>query len=204
VWSASQNLATEPALETFDNIARRFRPFAGRLWRVVADGADPVEGGRKPGRWNDGACSIIDTSADAMGACAEIHFHLSEGGRRPVGGERCRLFELRGDLVRALVIGSPGELAALGIDAADFGMLDYEEREREYAKTRPLARAAYLHGAQALVVPSARWSCPNVIVFADRVSPDALALSADLGLVDWDLWESRRAAGTPPRDRVAV
>src|SRR3954451_913020 len=111
-----------PALAPLLDLDRlRPRPFSHPVWRIAAEGVDPLQASREPGRWDTGSFDIIDTSLDPAGAHAEKHYHLSEGGRRTPVSSACRLYEIEVNLGRALVVDKVGDLAALGIDPATFG-----------------------------------------------------------------------------------
>jgi len=162
--------------------------FAGPVWRVVRDDHDPLMCSAVGGRWDDGTFEVLYTSAAGDGAIAEMWFHLSRG--QPVIPSRVsyRLFELRVEIDRVLKFANLDAIAGLGVKTSRYGALSHADRHREYPRTQEIAETARFVGFDGLVVPNARWQCPNVIIFCDRVPPDAIKVVRDHGLVDWDRW----------------
>jgi len=72
-------------------------------------------------------------------------------------------------------------LAGLGVDIDRY-------RSREYGRTQEIADAALFLGFSGLVVPSARWDCPNLVVFTEKIEPGQLTLVGSPNRVDWDVW----------------
>jgi RES domain-containing protein len=73
-------------------------------------------------------------------------------------------------------------LEKLGVETASY-------HEREYRKTQDIADAAFFLGFDGLIVPSARWACPNAVLFTERIPPAALALQAtEEKPVNWGEW----------------
>jgi hypothetical protein len=71
-----------------------------------------------------------------------------------------------------------------GVDAARYQSFDY-------AATQALAAAAHFLEFDGLIVPSARHSSANLVVFMDReAAPSLEILTTDL--VDWSAWKRRR------------
>lgn len=165
--------------------------FSGTVWRVVRDGRDVLEGSAYGGRWDDGTFDVLYTSEKADGAIAELYFHLSRG--QPVIPSKVayRLHELRVTMPRALRLPDREALAGLGVDMARYGGLSYFERVQEYPRPQEIAECAHFVGFDGLIVPSARFACMNVIVFCDRVGPDALEAVRDHGPVSWSDWRGR-------------
>jgi RES domain-containing protein len=174
------------ALET----APRVR-FDDAVWRVVRADRDPLRGAAARGRWDDGTFDVLYTAAEADGACAEMHFHIARG--QPVFPSRIafKLYALRARLERALSLADLGALARLGVDERRFGALEYVRRGEEYGRSQEIAEVVRFLDFDGLIVPSARWPCSNVVLFTDRVPPDALRVEADHGVVDWSAWKAR-------------
>jgi RES domain-containing protein len=162
--------------------------FAGRAWRVVRDGCDPVQCSAVGGRWDDRTFDVLYTSTRADGAIAEMHFHLARGQPVIPSQVRYRLFELDVRLASCLHFASLEALNSLGLQTATFGQLSYAEREQEYPRTQGIAEAAYFLGRDGLIVPSARAGYPNLIVFCDPAGSEAFEVVKDHGLIDWDKW----------------
>lgn len=162
--------------------------FKGTLWRVVRDGRDVLQGSSAGGRWDDGTFDVLYTSERADGAVAEMYFHLSRGQPVMPSKGAWHLHELRVTLSRALRLADLAALSALGVDTARYGLLSYQEREQEYPRPQEIAETAHFLGFDGLIVPNARFACQNVVVFCDRVPPDALEAVRNHGAIRWDQW----------------
>lgn len=165
--------------------------FDGPVWRVVRAGRDPVSGSSPGGRWDDGSFDVLYTSAEATGALAETYFHLTRGQPVFPSVMEFRLFELRVALDRALRLADMAALESLGVGAAEYGTLDYARRQEEYRRTQEISEVAHFLNFDGLIVPSAQWACANVVLFTDRVPPDALRLAGEPETVDWAAWERK-------------
>ena len=68
--------------------------------------------------------------------------------------------------------------------------------DRDYRRTQDISDAAYFLGFDGLVVPSARWSCANAVLFTDRTAPAALEVEAtDRDPVNWSEWRKGHRGG---------
>lgn len=162
--------------------------FEGTVWRVVRKGRSPVDCARAGGRWDDGTFDVLYTSQQRDGAIAEMYFHLGRG--QPVFPSRVEygVHELDVTVDRALQLVDLDALQRLGLDTSRYGQLSYDRAGDEYPRSQDIAEAAHFLEFDGLVVPSARWNCMNVILFCDRVPPDAMEIAADHGLIDWSGW----------------
>ena len=88
------------------------------------------------------------------------------------------------------------ELAERGVDIDKY-------RSREYGRTQEIADAALFLGFSALVVPSARWECPNLVVFTEKIEPGQLTLVGSPNLVDWEEWREQLRRITRARSEGA-
>ncbi|MDC7788663.1 RES family NAD+ phosphorylase [Rhodoplanes sp. TEM] len=169
-------------LDAVDALARE--PFEGETWRIVREGRDPCLGGASLSRWCNGRFEVLYTALDRDGAGAEIHALLSS---QPVFPSRPRWFahRLRITGVRTLHIADMAMRARLGVDVDRWG-------ERDYGRTQDIADAAHFLGFDGLVAPSARWSCANLMLFTDRLAPDAITVVAsEPEPIDWMAWRLR-------------
>jgi RES domain-containing protein len=166
-------------------------PLQGTVWRVVREGRDVLQGSSYGGRWDDGTFDVLYTSRMADGAIAEMYFHLSRG--QPVIPSKVayHLYEIRAALQRAANLADLAALAALGVDTSRYGALSYLERVQEYPRPQEIAETAYFVGFDGLIVPNARFDCLNVVLFCDRVPPEAIEVVRDHGVVRWDVWRKR-------------
>ena len=162
--------------------------FDGTLWRVVRSDRDVLSCSSYGGRWDDGRFDVLYTSQEANGALAERYFHLARG--QPVIPSRVSytLFEVHAALANALRLVDLSALANFGVETARFGSLSYQDRAQEYPSTQQFAEAVHFIGFDGLIVPNARWACLYVVLFCDRVPPEALEVARDHGMVDWAAW----------------
>jgi RES domain-containing protein len=165
-----------------------FEPFAGTVYRVVRDGRDPVQCSAVGGRWDDRTFDVLYTSTRADGALADMYFHLSRGQPVIPSQVRYRLHELKVTLTSCVRIPSVDALGPLALKTAVFGQLSYFEREQEYPRSQEIAEAAYFHGRDGLIVPSARSEHPNIVVFCDPAGLGAREVVRDGGVIQWEDW----------------
>jgi len=163
-------------------------PFQGKVWRVVREGRDPRQCSAAGGRWDDGTFDVLYTSMERDGALAEMYFHLLRG--QPVFPSKVRytLHELSVSLAAILRFADLTALAALGVDTARYGQLSYAGRVQEYPRTQEVGEVAHFLDCDGITIPSARWTCGNIVVFCGRADPGAVQLVADHGLIDWAQW----------------
>ena len=162
-------------------------PYAGRVWRSVREGRDPLACWRVGGRWDDGTLDVLYTSETRTAAVAERRFHLYQGQPLPPSKVRYELYKLKVSLLAVVHFPDLDSLAAIGFDVGSFGQLSYVEREREYPRSQEIAEACAFLGADGLLVPSAREkSSNNLIVFCEQDSPIAMSVVANHGYVEFD------------------
>ncbi len=164
-------------------------PFEGTVWRVVREGRDPCQCSAPGGRWDDGSFDVLYTSLTREGALAEIYFHLLRG--QPVFPTKVQfaLFELKVTLAGVLHFPKLSDLAKLELNTSRYGQLSYADRTQEYLRTQEIAEVARFLDCDGLTVPCARWPCANLVLFCDRLSPDAIEVVKDHGLIDWASWQ---------------
>ena len=165
--------------------------FEGSVWRVVRGDRDPLRSSSPGGRWDDGTFDVLYTSLEADGALAEMYFHIMRG--QPIFPSQMvfRLHELHVELYRVLELAETTALSALGVDVGRYGSLQYARKQKEYPRLQDIGEAAHFLDFDGLIAPSARWNCQNLVVFTDRVAPDALSIAHEHGPVDWDDWRRR-------------
>jgi RES domain-containing protein len=168
-------------LDALDSCPRE--EFQGSAWRIVRDGRDPLLGNPTGARWDPGTFDVLYAALAREGALAEIHFHLS---RQPVFPSKVR-FHLHELSVRAeglLHLPDISALERLGVEREKLS-------ELLYARTQEIGDAAQFLGFAGMIVPSARWSGRNLVLFTERLDPDALAVRTQ-ELVDWAAWRRAR------------
>lgn len=124
--------------------------------------------------------SVLYGAADRDGAIAEINFHLSRGQSVFPSRMRHDLFELAVKTRQTLVLADMEKLKRLGVD-------DSRYRELLYTRTQEIGAAAAFLGFDGLIVPSARWSCQNIILFLDAINLEEVR-SISVQPIDWVAW----------------
>jgi RES domain-containing protein len=165
--------------------------FIGSVWRVVREGRDPLQCSAVGGRWDDRSFDVLYTAATGDGAVAEMYFHLSRGQPVVPSQVRYRLFELSVKLATCIRFPTLEKLTALGLQTSAFGQLSYMERHQEYPRTQEIAEVAHFLGRDGLIVPSARSSAENVIIYCDHVTPDCLEVIKNHNIIRWDAWRQK-------------
>ena len=162
--------------------------YDGAVWRVVRSGRDPLQCSSYGGRWDDRTFDVLYAAQMADGAVAEMYFHLSRG--QPVFPSKVSYqpFEIGADIDGLLEFPTLQALQDIGVNTSRYGALSYDERAQEYPRTQELAEAVHFIGANGLLVPNARWSCLNLVVFCDRIRPDSLEIISDHGPTVWEAW----------------
>ena len=162
--------------------------FDGVAWRVTWATRDALAGGTGGGRWhppND--FEVLYASLEKNGAMAEVYHHLSKA---PVfSSSHVKMNRLRVHAERTLVFKDVGSLESVGVDGDNF-------RRGDTSRTREIGAAARFLDMDGLIVPSARWPCPNLVLFLDRLTDPETLEVLDSREVNWPAW--REAAR--PRD----
>jgi RES domain len=187
--TASLRARDSALIDAIESLAGK--PYRGRIWRVVREGKHVLTPSAAGGRWDDGTFDVLYTSEVADGAAAEMYFHLSRG--QPVLPSKVayHLHEIRVRAERTLHLKDLDTIAQLGVDTSRYGALSYNDRHQEYPRTQEVGEAAHFIGFDALVVPNARWQAMNVVVFHDRLSPEAWEVVKDHGPIDWRAWQGK-------------
>jgi len=175
-------------LELLDALeAHKGVPYEGDVWRIVRDERDPLQGYPAGARWDPGTFDVIYTSLAREGALEEIHFHLT---RQPVFPSKIRsvLHSISVRTKHTLRLADIEAVEALGVSRETYASLSY-------ARSQEIGDAAAFLGFDAILAPSARWQCQNLVIFTDRFQPTDLAVT-DSEPVDWDAWRKMR---TPRR-----
>lgn len=164
-----------------DAIDTAGKAFSGNVWRIVRKGRDPLKGSTLNGRWSGGDFSVLYTSCECDGALAEVGFRLS---LEPIWPSRIEhvLCEISVECSKVLDLRELGTLARLGVDVERYRSLDY-------TVTSKIAAAASFLEFDAILVPCARFSCKNLVIFSERPNQIEIVSSNP---VDWDEWRSRQ------------
>jgi hypothetical protein len=164
--------------------AHRREPVDAEVWRAVRDGRDPVLGSQSLSRWCDGTFDVLYTSSERDGAIAEIHSLLS---LQPVFPSKMRWFahKLKVSCAATLKLADLPTLARLGVDTDRYA-------DRDYARTQPIADAAYFLGFDGLIAPNARWPSLNLVLFTEQIASVRIeVVSRDDEPIDWDRQRKR-------------
>jgi RES domain-containing protein len=158
------------------------KSFERTVWRVARKGRDPLRGAIAAGRWNAiGEMEVLYTSTEKDGALAEVGYRLSLEPIWPSKIEH-QIHQISVKADNALRFNELAELERLGVDVAKYESF-------EYTMTQAIAAAAHFLQFDALLVPSARHTAPNIVLFLDRIqAPPELISSEEL---DWDRWRAR-------------
>lgn len=158
--------------------------FSGETWRVTAKGRDAPRGSTAGGRWSPpGEFEVLYTSLARAGALAEIGYRLS---LEPVWPSRLE-YELHRITARtnnSLRFADVSSLSTLGVDVRRYASF-------EYSATQAIAAAAFFLDFDGLIVPSARSTELNLVIFMEKLGiGEQLKLEASEP-VDWPAWRSR-------------
>jgi hypothetical protein len=171
------------ALEKFDP-----EPFDSDVWRVARKGRDPLTGSSANGRWGaPGELEVLNTRQQRDGALAEVGYRLS---LEPVWPSliQHQIHILAVKAERTLRLVDMSDLGNLGVDISRYETF-------EYGATQAIAAAAHFLEFDGMLLPSARFACPNLVLFTDRVSHAGhleLVSSED---VDWPGWRRKKRRG---------
>lgn len=155
-------------LELVDALDRLERTsFDGNAWRVVSDGRDPIDPSRAGGRWDLGSTDVLYTSLERDGAIAELAYYMSLLPIKP-SRKKYACHELRVKLSSVICVPTIAELVDLGVDMKRY-------YERLYERTAEIGDAAAFLGCNGLIIPSARSTALNLVIFIESIAVSDLA-----------------------------
>ena len=153
--------------------------FEGDVFRATRLNFEPLAFSTGGGRWApDGQLSVLYTSLARDGALAEIAFHW--GQLTPLPSKKAALHRL-GVKTRKTLRLRRIDLESLDLDLERFGNLAYR-------RTQEIGAVVSYLGRDALIVPSARWDCDNLILFNDNQTDDGDLLLLGSAEVEWQAW----------------
>jgi hypothetical protein len=82
------------------------------------------------------------------------------------------------ELRRVLQVSHMGELEGLGVDTRRYGTTQYE-------RTHALSAAAQFLEYEGMLVPSARFSTLNLVIFLDQLAADSTLSVLHSSAIDW-------------------
>jgi RES domain-containing protein len=142
----------------------RFERIEAEVYRATPVNADPTAASTNGGRWStpsdgDPGVAALYTAYEKDGAIAEVASYLAV--LTPLPGPRLiKVTRLAITTTRTVRL-SRSELEALEVDFSLYGA-------RDYRRTQQIGAALAFLDIDGLIAPSARWSCDNLVVFADN------------------------------------
>ena len=172
---APRDLMLLDRLEEFQGVK-----YSGPAWRVAKEGLDPTQGYSSGSRWDPGTFDVLYTSLEASGAISEMRFHLSS---QPVFPSKVKyeLSELKVGTNNTLKLFDTELFDRLNVSKETYSTFDY-------GRTQEIGDAAQFLGFDGLIVPSARSSAQNLVLFSDKFGPENIALVASQTIV-WEDWD---------------
>jgi hypothetical protein len=156
--------------------------FDGEVFRTTRLGLDPLTGSFAGGRWAPrDTTQVLYTSVERDGALAEIAFHLTQ--LSPPPSKPIMVHRLR-TTTRATVRLLRADLEVLGVDGAGYESMNY-------GRTQAIGAAVGFLGCDGLIVPSARWSCENLVMFLDNHRLHQVLEVEQSEEVDWLAWAKK-------------
>jgi len=164
--------------------SRPSEAFSGETWRVTAKGRDALRASTAGGRWSPpNEFEVLYTSLARAGALAEIGYRLA---LEPVWPSRLE-HELHRIMARtnsSLRFADVSSLSTLGVDVRRYANFDY-------SVTQAIAAAAFFLDFDGLIVPSARSTELNLVIFTEKLDVGERLTVAASEPVDWSAWRTQ-------------
>jgi RES domain-containing protein len=166
--------------ELLDFLAgRRAESISATVYRATRLGLEPTTPSRAGGRWMPrDSFSVLYTSFERDGALAEISFHL--GMMFPVPRKPIAIHTLTARARKAIRI-TKEDFPALQVDPALYGNIDYK-------RTEVIGDAIGFLEFDAIIVPSARWHCENLVLIQDHQEIESFPDRVATEEVEWFEW----------------
>jgi hypothetical protein len=149
------------------------------VFRATRQGLDPLTGSYAGGRWAPrDSIQVLYTSREQEGATAEIAFHLAQLTPRP--SKPMMIHRLR-VTTRSTIRLLRADFAELGVDSANYESVSYR-------RTQEIGAAVAFLECDGLIVPSARWTCENLVIFMDNHRLQETLEREHSEIVDWIGW----------------
>ena len=129
-----------------------------------------------------GETAVLYASCERDGALAELAFHWSQ--ITPFPTRPAVIHFLKVGVERIIRIEQP-DLEKLGVERARYSDVNY-------GRTQAVGAAAAFLGYDGLIVPSARWRCENLILFANERDLSTMLEVVDTEPVDLRAWARAR------------
>ena len=134
--------------------------FSGEVYRTSRGSLDPLKPSPFGGRWSfAGGSPVLYTSLEKEGALAEAAYYSSL--LVPFPTKPIKISTIKTKIARTIRI-AKCDLSAFGVDISL-----YEDHPNEILQK--IGAAAAFQEIQGLIVPSARWTCDNLVLFTEHV-----------------------------------
>jgi RES domain-containing protein len=140
-------------------------PWSGRAYRHMVNDFPPTLQNTAGARWNPRDVAAIYASLERDAALAEANHRLSLEPLRPRVSRRT-IYELRVELADVVDLSATGALA-------DVGVGDEQLRDFDFSVCQLVGGAVAFLGHDGLIVPSARFSGLNLVIFPTALQADA-------------------------------
>lgn len=125
-----------------------------------------------------GETAVLYASGERDGALAELAFHWSQFTPFPTKPAVVHLLKVG---VERIIRLEQVDLDKLGVERARYADVNY-------GRTQEIGAAAAFLGFDGLIVPSARWHCENLILFANERDLSIMLEAEDTEPVDLRAW----------------
>jgi RES domain-containing protein len=149
--------------------------YSGTVWRHAFAGNPPDKANGRGARWNPPGIDALYVSLEREGALAEAEHQIAMQPVRPRA--KRTLYRLQLELANVLDLRDRGLLGRLGIDAEMLAATDFTACQR-------VGGAAAFLGHDGIVVPSARHTGGNLVVFVSNQHSDAEIRVASSEVID--------------------
>jgi hypothetical protein len=161
--------------------------YKGHVFRATRANADPTAPSLYGGRWArpqnaDPGTNVLYTSMDRDGALAEVVAFLVDQVPIP----KPRLIKVtRLNITASKVLRlQRSTLESLGVEMTHYG-------ERDYGRTQEIGSTLAWLGIDALIAPSARWNCENLMIFTDNHNLGEKLEPINAEQIEWQEWARR-------------
>jgi RES domain-containing protein len=149
--------------------------WSGRVWRHTFADNPPDKANGRGARWNPPGIDALYASLEREGALAEAEHQIVMQPIRPRAKRSIHRLQLA--LANVLDLTDRALLRRLGIDDESLATIDFTACQR-------VGGAAAFLGHDGILVPSARHSGPNLVVFVSNQRPDAEIRRVDSEVID--------------------
>jgi RES domain-containing protein len=140
------------------------RPWSGRVFRVMLNDYPPDRENTQGARWNPPETAAIYSCLDAAVCIAEVEYGLARQSRPVKPTLRKTLYEID------LALGGLVELDAVRPQLADLGIDRPQLFADDMKVSQEIGRLVTWFGFDGLVVPSARSSGNNLVIYPGRAT----------------------------------